>query len=283
MGKTELKILTLKEAVQQPCKHRDMHLAQQPMDNYRKTPEGPNGCPLAFWASWSLKDRPRRIALLLDDCQEEYRAYAGDILPNVIKLVGAFRAAREKSDGVCLTWSAWSRAFDDGISNAMDRWYGPKGLRPDDPENAAYIFTGAAGLKPLLEIAPTEEELSEGWFYHGKHLDMFWTFNEDGTSYLDQKLKAIGIDTLVIVGLWTDECVLSTAYAGSSRGYDVVVVGDAVATATANQQTALTIANSTVAKVLSTDEVMSYMKNDFVTGERGAVKGSQYPDGRNEG
>ncbi len=273
-------IRTLKEALQQPCKHRDMTLASEPMPNYRKTPGGPNETPLSFWASWELKDRPRRIALLLDDCQQEYRPYAGGILPNMTRMVETFRDARSKSDGVCIAWSAWSRRFDDGISNAMDRWYGPRGLRPDNPENAAYVFTGAEGLEPLSEIAPTEAEISDGWFYHGKHLDMFWTFDENGASYLDEKLKAQGIDTIVIVGLWTDECVLSTAYAGNSRGYDVVVVGDAVATATANQETALTVANSTVAKVLSTDEVIDYMENDFVTGKPGAVKGTSHPDGR---
>ncbi len=273
---------TLKEALQQPCKHRDMELALQPMDNYSKTPGGPNETPLAFWASWDLKDRPRRVALLFDDCQEEYRPYAGGILPNMEKLLDVFRTARSSSDGVCIAWSIWSRRFDDGISNAMDRWYGPRGLRPDNPENAAYVFTGSAGLQPLTEIAPTEQEVADGWLYRGKHLDMFWTFNEDGRSYLDEKLKALHIDTIVIVGLWTDECVLSTAYAGNSRGYDVVVVGDAVATATDNQETALKVANSTVAKVLSTDEVLSYMKNDFVTGEPGAVKGTGHPDGRKD-
>ncbi|TVQ37275.1 MAG: isochorismatase family protein [Spirochaetaceae bacterium] len=283
MKNAENNIPTLKEALRQPCKYRDMTLALQPMDNYRKTPGGPNETPLSFWASWNLKDRPRRIALLLDDCQEEYRPYAGGILPNLVRLLKVFRTARSKSDGVCIAWSAWSRRFDDRISNAMDRWYGPRGLRPDNPENAAYVFTGSAGLKPLSEIAPTQDEVSDGWFYHGKHLDMFWTFNEDGTSYLDQKLKALDIDTIVIVGLWTDECVLSTAYAGNSRGYDVVVVGDAVATATANQETALTVANSTVARVMSTDEVVSYMQNDFVTGKPGAVKGTRHPDGRKDG
>ena len=65
---------------------------------------------------------------------------------------------------------------------------------------------------------------------------MFWTFDEDDRSYLDKKLKAQHIDTIVIVGLWTDECILSTAYAGNSRGYDVVAISDAVVTATANQK-----------------------------------------------
>lgn len=63
----------------------------------------------------------------------------------------------------------------------------------------------------------------------------------------------------------------------------MVVVGDAVATATANQETALTVANSTVAKVLSTDEVVRYLERDFVTGEPGAVKGTEHPDGRTDG
>jgi len=274
---------TLEEAVAEPRKHRDMDLAMEPMHNFSSTPGGPHGQPLAFWAAWELEDRPRRIALLVDDCQEEYRPYAGGILPNIELLVDAFRSVRAESDGVAIAWSAWSRMFDDGISNAMDRWYGPRGLRPDEPENAAYVFTGAAGLEPLAEIAPTEEERADGWFYLGKHLDMFWTFDEQGESYLDGKLKALDIDTIVIVGLWTDECVLSTAYAGNSRGYDVVVVGDAVATATANQETALTIADSTVAKVLSTNDVLSYLQDGFITGEPGAVKGNEHPDGRKVG
>jgi nicotinamidase-related amidase len=280
MTNAEPTIRTLGEAVREPREHRDMDLALEPMPNFSATPSGPHGQPLAFWAAWDLADRPRRIALLVDDCQEEYRPYAGEILPNVERLVDAFRVARSASEGVCIAWSAWSRRFDDGISNAMDRWYGPRGLRPEEPENAAYVFTGAPGLEPLAEIAPTDQERSEGWFYLGKHLDMFWTFDAGGDSYLDEKLKALDIDTIVIVGLWTDECVLSTAYAGNSRGYDVVIVGDAVATATANQDTALTIAGSTVAKVLSTDQVLRYLEDDFVTGEPGAVKGTDHPDGR---
>jgi hypothetical protein len=62
------KILTLEEALQKPRRHRDIELALKPMDNYRKTPDGPNGLPLSFWASWNLSDRPRRIALLLVSC-----------------------------------------------------------------------------------------------------------------------------------------------------------------------------------------------------------------------
>jgi nicotinamidase-related amidase len=274
--------LTLKEALKTPCKHRDMTLALEPMENYSSTPGGKNDTPLSFWASWELPDRPRRIALLLDDCMEEYRAYAEDILPNLVKLVDTFRLAKTTHEGVCITWSVWSRRFDDGISNAQNRWYGSKGLNPECPENAVYIFEGNPGLQILSEIEPEDKEMADGWFYHSEHLDMFWTFDEEGDSYLDKKLKAYDIDTIVISGLWTDECILATAYAGSSRGYDVIVVGDAVATATANQVTALEIANGTVAKVLTTEEIVNYMQKDHQTGKLCEVKGKKYPDGRKE-
>ena len=195
----------------------------------------PFGLPLSFRAAWDLADRPRRIALLMDDCQEEYRPYAenAQIVDNLVALTTAFRQKKETyADGVACVWSSWSRTFDDGISNAMDRWYGPRGLRPEAPENAVYVFGGTPGLEILAEIAPTAAEREAGWFYHGRHLDMFWNFTADGKSYLDEKLKALHIDTVVIAGLWTDECIIATAYAALSRGYDVVVVSDATATAT---------------------------------------------------
>ena len=276
-------IRTLREALAAPRKHRNMAIAQEPMPNFSSTPGGPNGMPISFSAAYDLAERPRRIALLMDDCQEEYRPYAGGILPNLEKLVAAFRGLRDRGEAACIAWSIWSRRFDDEISNAMDRWYGPRGLNPDNPENAVYVFDGAPGLEPLAEIAPSEDEIADGWFYHGKHLDMFWTFDAEGRSYLDERLKALDIDTIVIAGLWTDECVLSTAYAGNSRGYDVVVLSDAVATATDNHEIALKVAASTVAKVVTSDELLAYLERDFISGEPGAVKGKSHPDGRKEG
>ena len=272
--------------------HRDLSVAREPMTNFKCTPGGLNDCPMTFWASWQLPSRPRRIALLLDDCQEEYRPFAHDagIISNLVQLVNVFRTKKEEvaaaepegEGGVCLAWSSWSRVFDDGISNAMDRWYGPRGLCPKNYQNALYIAEGAPGMEILKEVEPTEEEKADGWHYHGKHLDMFWSFDENGDSYLDEKLKAQGIDTVVIVGLWTDECITSTAYAASSRGYDVIVVSDAVATATANGDIALPVINGTCGNVLTTADVVSYMKNDFVLGQVGACKGVKHPDGRKD-
>lgn len=111
-------------------------------------------------------------------------------------------------------------------------------------------------------------------------LSLHRNFTKDGKSYLDEKLKALHIDTVVIAGLWTDECIISTAYAAFSRGYDVVVVSDATATATANHESGLNLINGVCSKVLTTEDVVSYMKDSFVLGKPGKVKGVKYPDGR---
>lgn len=278
-------IRTLKESVVEPRLHRvPPAVAMEDMPNFQALGET-GGVPFEFTASWTLHSRPRRIALLMDDCQEEYRDYAKDILSNLELLTKAFRTARDRNvtnGSVQLVWSVWSRFHDDGISNAMDRWYGPRGLNPHQPTNALYVWDGTAGIRPLQEIAPTPMELQDGWCYYSRHLDMFWNFTPDGKSYLDTKLQHHGIDTVVICGLWTDECIMATAYAASARGYDVVVVRDAVATATSHHENALTILNGTVANVLSTHEVVEYLSKSFEPGPIGAVKGVNFPDGRKE-
>ncbi len=78
-------------------------------------------------------------------------------------------------------------------------------------------------------------------------------------------------------------CSLSTAYASNSRGYDVVVVGDAVATRQQTRRMLTTIANGTCAKVLATADLIHYMEKISRPESPGAVKGTGHPDGRKEG
>ena len=62
-----------------------------------------------------------------------------------------------------------------------------------------------------------------------------WTFragDADGNPILYPMLKALDVDTVVLVGAWTDYCVAATAMAASdSWGFDCVTVTDAVASA----------------------------------------------------
>ena len=92
---------TLKEALAAPRLNRDMAEAAKPMPNFKSTPGGPNDTPLTFWATWTLDSRPRRIALLLDDAQEEYRSLMPPrVLSRLCDLVAAARAA-----GAVSLWS----------------------------------------------------------------------------------------------------------------------------------------------------------------------------------
>jgi len=237
-----------------------------PMRNYKQINY------LTFEADWSLDSRPRRIALLIDDVQEEYREYAKEIIPNVKSLVEAFRESAEP-----IVWSVWSRKYDSGFLNAMDRWYGPTGIKAR--ENALYIWQ-QNGTDVLKEVEPTDTERLDGNPIHSEMLDMFWNFDSNGQSILDERLKSLGVDTVVVTGLWTDECIISTAYAALSRGYDVVVVRDAVATATPHHAAALTVMEATCCKVYSTADVVDYLHQRYRKGENGEYKGVNHPDGR---
>lgn len=66
-----------------------------------QAPGGHNNTAFTFCAAWDLKDRSRRIVLLLYDCQEEYRPYAGGNISNMMQLAAVLREARARSNGFC--------------------------------------------------------------------------------------------------------------------------------------------------------------------------------------
>ena len=99
----------------------------------------------------------------------------------------------------------------------MDRWYGPKDLNPDNPQNAVSVLEGAPCMQPLSEIAPKDEEMSDRWHCHGKHTDTFWNSDANGSAYLDQKLTRLGVDTIAAAMLYP---VASPAFADTPWSFD---------------------------------------------------------------
>ena len=81
-------------------------------------------------------------------------------------------------------------------------------LRPDRPGHA---------LRPGFEPQADEPLI-------GKSVNAAFI----GTD-LDLRLRRLGVDTIVLFGLTTDQCVSTTARVGANLGYRVVVVGDACA------------------------------------------------------
>ncbi len=79
-------------------------------------------------------------------------------------------------------------------------------------------------------------------------------FNGTG---IDQLLRNLGLDTLVVVGMATDMCVETTARDAADRGYNVIVVDDATATFfEAHHEAALSAMARVYTKVWTSDEVL---------------------------
>jgi len=94
---------------------------------------------------------------------------------------------------------------------------------PDDPELSIWgphALAGTPGAQVIdaLHPEPGEHELISPKRAYGAF---------DGTD-LDQRLKALGVDQVVVVGQHTHICVRHTSYGALIRGYAITVPRDAV-------------------------------------------------------
>lgn len=95
--------------------------------------------------------------------------------------------------------------------------------RPDDPELKVWgehAMEGDPGAQVIAALAPQEgeKELISPKRSYG-------AFDNTG---LDEQLKALGVDEVVITGQHTHICVRHSSYGALIRGYDVIVPRDAV-------------------------------------------------------
>ena len=85
-------------------------------------------------------------------------------------------------------------------------------------------------------------------------------FNGTG---IDQLLRNLSLETLVVVGMATDMCVETTARDAADRGYNVIVVEDAVATFfAAHHRASLSALARVYAQVWSTQSVLTALAVD---------------------
>mmetsp|Transcript_100893 Transcript_100893/g.314530 ORF Transcript_100893/g.314530 Transcript_100893/m.314530 type:complete len:320 (-) Transcript_100893:15-974(-) len=220
-----------------------------------------------FWCAYELTDYKRRPALLIDDLQVEYEPYVRGIVPQIQLLISAFRKA-----GLPIFWSTWWRwGPDDGYFNAMDRFYGPVGYRT--AANALYNHNKEHGGDILPEVGPTTEEERRRVMHKMYSLSMFderpmhWLVPAN-QSTLHAELQRLGVDTVVQVGAWTDDCIISTAYQAFQLHYDVVVVEDGVSTASKQHFNALEVMRGSAAKVLVAQQVADYIDAGLPVVER---------------
>lgn len=213
-----------------------------------------------FWCAWELTDYKRKPALLIDDVQVEYYQYVKGVLPQVKLLVDAFRKA-----GLPIFWSTWYRfSPDDGYFNTMDRFYGPIGS--NSSRQALYNHDQVHGADVIAEVAPINDEERRRVMHKSYSLDMFderpmeWLV-PSGQKTLHSELQDLGVNTVVQVGAWTDDCIIATAYHAFGLQYDVVLVEDGVSTASKQHFNAIEVMRGSIAKIVVASQVADYINN----------------------
>lgn len=140
---------------------------------------------------------------------------AREIVPNVNRLAGAVRKAggvvawlqMEAGSLADSNWSALRERYNE--TSARGRW---ENLRPE-----------AAGFElwPDLEIEPTDLLVVKNRY----------SAFIPGSSHLDEELRGLGVDTLLVGGVATNACCESTARDAMMLNYRVIMVSDACAAA----------------------------------------------------
>lgn len=165
---------------------------------------------------------PQKTALLAIDLQngflnEDY-AYAYvpggvSVVPNVNRISGALRKAGGKVFWVRNTITEQSLA-------EWSSWFSMTNHKPEEASaRRANMHPGAFGheLHPDLDYQAEDETVLK---------TRFSAFIQ-GSSDLDQRLRAFGIDTLIIAGAVTNICCESTARDAMMLNYKTIMVEDA--------------------------------------------------------
>lgn len=185
------------------------------------------------------------IALLIIDMQEDFLNESSplfvkgglEIVPNIEKLLKVFR---EKNLPRIFIKREHRGEMD---IDKMRLIHAGKVLLPE-----------SAGSKIIEPLAPVKDEI----VIVKKRFSAFFH------TELDLILRRLHIDTLIITGVQTPNCIRQTAVDGLSYDYDVIVVSDGTASSTKGVQEAnLYDLKNMGAKVFSTEEVLHYLNSNL--------------------
>ena len=208
------------------------------------------------------KINPKKTALLLVDLQKEFvsRDYGealtfkanGEwdrwipfhdrlddiVVPNNKKLLDFFRA-----NHMPVTFGRIACLREDGEDRSP--------VQKSEGWNGMLIPIDSKGAEMVDELTPMKNEIVVN-----KTTDSVTT----GTNYL-QLLQFMGIETVVVTGIVTDQCVASTVRGLADAGYKVICVEDACASADMSLHDAeLKIMSVIYCDVLSTDETIALIQ-----------------------
>jgi acyl-CoA reductase-like NAD-dependent aldehyde dehydrogenase/nicotinamidase-related amidase len=150
-----------------------------------------------------------KLALVLVDVQNDYLARPGlmpgadELIPKIEALLAGFRKMG------LLVIHVRTLICEDG-ADSMPHW---------QRKGVVHCVTGTPGAMSPVSLAPIDGEAVVG----KRHFSGF----ESGR--LDEVLRADGVDTLIVAGLYTHGCIRATATDAYQKGYTVQVAADGVA------------------------------------------------------
>ncbi len=153
------------------------------------------------------------------------------VMPNLQRLLTAFRAA-----GGEVIYTVMENLTRDGRDRSLD--YKLSGF---------FIAKGSWEAQVLEAVAPGEDEIVLPKTSSG-------VFNSTNIEYL---LRNIGIDTLLVTGFLTDQCVDHTLRDAADRGFYPVCVSDACATHSAERHANALDAFKGYCRMMTTEAVVA--------------------------
>ncbi|MEI2387697.1 isochorismatase family cysteine hydrolase [Breoghania sp. JC706] len=187
---------------------------------------------------------PKRTCLLLIDTQncvwnDDVAARLPDfdatiratVLPNLKKLIAAFREA-----GGEVMYTVMENLTKDGRDRSLD-------YKLSD----FFIAKGSWEAKVLDELAPGDDDIVLPKTSSG-------VFNSTNIEYI---LRNIGIDTVVMTGFLTDQCVDHAIRDAADRGFYPVCVRDACATHSPERHEAALNAFKGYCRTMTTQELVA--------------------------
>jgi nicotinamidase-related amidase len=177
--------------------------------------------------------------LLADEGQADSATYRFDrieqlLVPNIRRLIRACRTARARV--LYVTYGAELENYSDVTPHMLglvEATRNRKGL----PEHE---------IVDTLKPEPGDLVLNKT------------TMGAFGSTGIDSRLRAMGVETVLVVGVSTNNCVAMTAMEACDHQYGVVIVSDATGTDSDEMQDAtLTMLRRLWARVNTTDEVIA--------------------------
>lgn len=160
-------------------------------------------------------------------------------IPNMARLIVAARAG-----GVEVIYTVMENFTEDGRDRSLDYKL-----------SNFFIAKGSPDARVMAELAPGRDEMVIPKTSSS-------LFNSTNFDYL---ARNIGLDTIIVTGFLTDQCVDHTIRDGADRGFHMICVSDACATDTRERHQAALAAFKGYCRMETTETLLAAMARDLQT------------------